>query len=136
MDFVAARSNSAIIHAFPFNSEKKRGGVALKLVTHMSIWMVYFSYSVICFNLFNEIAGARTHTHICIFFTCKSNYNYSNFWQSNSEICVHWKGAAEIVLASCTSYIDADDNVVEMDEEKVCSKQQLFVFVFLVPSKW
>lgn len=42
------------------------------------------------------------------------------FWQSNSEIHVHWKGAAEIVLASCTGYIDANDKVVEMDEEKVC----------------
>ncbi|GER26956.1 calcium-transporting ATPase 8 family protein [Striga asiatica] len=69
MDFGAARSNSEIIHAFPFNSEKKRGGVAVKL--------------------------------------------------SNSEIRVHWKGAAEIVLASCTSYIDANDNVVQMDEDKL-----------------
>ncbi|KAL1532694.1 Calcium-transporting ATPase 8, plasma membrane-type [Salvia divinorum] len=69
MDFAASRSNSAIIHAFPFNSEKKRGGVALKL--------------------------------------------------SNSEIRVHWKGAAEIVLASCTHYIEADDNVAEIDEEKL-----------------
>ncbi|KAL7137111.1 hypothetical protein ABFS83_10G072000 [Erythranthe nasuta] len=69
MDFGAARSDSVIIHAFPFNSEKKRGGVALKL--------------------------------------------------SNSEVRVHWKGAAEMVLASCTSYIDANDNVVQMDEDKV-----------------
>ncbi|KAL8039978.1 hypothetical protein ABFX02_10G070500 [Erythranthe guttata] len=69
MDFGAARSDSVIIHAFPFNSEKKRGGVAVKL--------------------------------------------------SNSEVHVHWKGAAEMVLASCTSYIDANDNVVQMDEDKV-----------------
>ncbi|KAG6389373.1 hypothetical protein SASPL_150841 [Salvia splendens] len=69
MDFGASRSDSSIIHAFPFNSEKKRGGVALKL--------------------------------------------------SNSEIRIHWKGAAEIVLASCTHFIDADDNAVEMDEEKL-----------------
>ncbi|KAK6139795.1 hypothetical protein DH2020_026471 [Rehmannia glutinosa] len=69
MDFGAIRSDSVIIHAFPFNSEKKRGGVALKL--------------------------------------------------SNSEIRVHWKGAAEIVLASCSSYIDANDNVVQMDEDKL-----------------
>ncbi|CAA3011349.1 calcium-transporting ATPase 8, plasma membrane-type-like [Olea europaea subsp. europaea] len=32
MDFNAAKSKSMIIHAFPFNSEKKRGGVAVKLV--------------------------------------------------------------------------------------------------------
>ncbi|KAK6126567.1 hypothetical protein DH2020_039678 [Rehmannia glutinosa] len=52
MDFDAVRSDSVIIHAFPFNSEKKRG-------------------------------------------------------------------AAEIVLASCTSYIDANDCVVPMDEDKL-----------------
>ncbi|KAL0302402.1 UNVERIFIED_CONTAM: Calcium-transporting ATPase 8, plasma membrane-type [Sesamum angustifolium] len=69
MDFNGARSESEIIHAFPFNSEKKRGGVAVKL--------------------------------------------------SNSEIRVHWKGAAEIVLASCTNYIDPDDSVVQMDEDKL-----------------
>ncbi|KAI3443397.1 hypothetical protein Pfo_000062 [Paulownia fortunei] len=69
MDFGAAQSDSVIIHAFPFNSEKKRGGVAVKL--------------------------------------------------SNSEIHVHWKGAAEMVLASCTSYIDVNDNVVQMDEDKL-----------------
>ncbi|KAL3642811.1 Calcium-transporting ATPase 8, plasma membrane-type [Castilleja foliolosa] len=69
MDFSAAQSDSVIIHAFPFNSEKKRGGVAVKL--------------------------------------------------SNSEIHVHWKGAAEIVLGCCTSYIDANDNVVQMDEDKL-----------------
>lgn len=32
MNFNAVRSNSSIIHAFPFNSEKKRGGVAVQLV--------------------------------------------------------------------------------------------------------
>ncbi|KAG8376409.1 hypothetical protein BUALT_Bualt09G0060500 [Buddleja alternifolia] len=69
MNFDAARSASAIIHAFPFNSEKKRGGVAVKLL--------------------------------------------------DSEVHVHWKGAAEIVLACCTSYIDANDNVARMDEDKL-----------------
>ncbi|KAL3825633.1 hypothetical protein ACJIZ3_021662 [Penstemon smallii] len=69
MDFSAVRADSKIIHAFPFNSEKKRGGVAVKL--------------------------------------------------SNSEVHVHWKGAAEIVLACCTGYIDANDSVAPMDEDKL-----------------
>ncbi|KAI3447345.1 hypothetical protein Pfo_004010 [Paulownia fortunei] len=77
MDFDAVRSDSVIIHAFPFNSEKKRGGVALKLVIQKFIQM------------------------------------------SESEVRVHWKGAAEIVLASCTSYIDLNDCVVPMDEDKL-----------------
>ncbi|XP_039154923.1 calcium-transporting ATPase 10, plasma membrane-type-like [Eucalyptus grandis] len=68
MDFEAVRSKSSIIHVFPFNSEKKRGGVAVKL--------------------------------------------------PDSEAHIHWKGAAEIVLASCTKYMDANDQVVAMDEDK------------------
>lgn len=32
MKFDVIRSNSTVLHVFPFNSEKKRGGVALKLV--------------------------------------------------------------------------------------------------------
>ncbi|KAL2553919.1 Calcium-transporting ATPase 10 [Forsythia ovata] len=69
MDFDSVRSRSLIIHAFPFNSEKKRGGVALKL--------------------------------------------------SDSEVHVHWKGAAEMVLASCTNYMDANGCVAQMEEDKV-----------------
>jgi len=32
MNFDFIRSNSTILHVFPFNSAKKRGGVAVKLV--------------------------------------------------------------------------------------------------------
>ncbi|CAJ1941743.1 unnamed protein product [Sphenostylis stenocarpa] len=69
MRFDALRSESSIIHVFPFNSDKKRGGVAIML--------------------------------------------------PDSKIHIHWKGAAEIVLASCTRYIDLNDQWVEMDEEKM-----------------
>lgn len=68
MNFEAIRSESSVIHVFPFNSEKKRGGIALKL--------------------------------------------------PDSQIHIHWKGAAEIVLASCTQYIDAAGQLVAMDEDK------------------
>ncbi|KAF4403568.1 hypothetical protein G4B88_002421, partial [Cannabis sativa] len=68
MNFEAVRSESTIIHVFPFSSEKKRGGVAVKL--------------------------------------------------PDSQVHVHWKGAAEIVLASCTQYIDESNQAVAMDEEK------------------
>ncbi|XP_059637463.1 calcium-transporting ATPase 10, plasma membrane-type-like isoform X2 [Cornus florida] len=68
MNFDAVRSESSIVHVFPFNSEKKRVGVALKL--------------------------------------------------PDSEVHIHWKGAAEIVLALCTRYIDANDCMVPMDEHK------------------
>lgn len=69
MNFEAVRSECSILHVFPFNSQKKRGGVAVQL--------------------------------------------------PNSEVHIHWKGAAEIVLASCTGYIDPDDQLVEMDEDKL-----------------
>ncbi|CAH2069667.1 unnamed protein product [Thlaspi arvense] len=68
MNFETVRSQSSILHAFPFNSEKKRGGVAVKT--------------------------------------------------ADGEVHVHWKGASEIVLASCTSYIDLDGNVAPMTEDK------------------
>ncbi|XP_047322327.1 calcium-transporting ATPase 10, plasma membrane-type-like [Impatiens glandulifera] len=69
MDFDANRKNSSIIHASPFNSDKKRGGVALKLL--------------------------------------------------NSEVHIHWKGAAEIILSSCTRYFDEMDTLVPMNEDKM-----------------
>lgn len=40
MNFDAVRSNSSVIHAFPFNSEKKRGGVAVKLVMGLHIILI------------------------------------------------------------------------------------------------
>ncbi|XP_071723879.1 calcium-transporting ATPase 10, plasma membrane-type-like isoform X1 [Rutidosis leptorrhynchoides] len=69
MNFEAVRSESLLIHAFPFNSEKKRGGVAVK--------------------------------------------------RTDSEVHVHWKGAAEIVLAQCTRYMDSNEQLVPLDEAKV-----------------
>lgn len=68
MNFDAVRSEASIIHAFPFNSEKKRGGVAVKL---------------------------------------------------DSEVHLHWKGAAEIVLSCCTSFIDENGSVVPLGDDKM-----------------
>uniref|UniRef100_A0A0D9VCU8 Calcium-transporting ATPase n=1 Tax=Leersia perrieri TaxID=77586 RepID=A0A0D9VCU8_9ORYZ len=69
MKFVEEKSKSSIIHVSPFNSEKKRGGVAV-------------------------IVG-------------------------DSDIHVHWKGAAEIVLALCTNWLDVDGKIHEMTPDKV-----------------
>ncbi|GKV20405.1 hypothetical protein SLEP1_g30536 [Rubroshorea leprosula] len=68
MKFDAVRKESSIIHVIPFNSEKKRGGVAIRL--------------------------------------------------PDSKVHIHWKGAAEIVLAACTQYLDANDNLLAIDENK------------------
>ncbi|KAI3974506.1 hypothetical protein MKX01_017999 [Papaver californicum] len=69
MKFEELRSQCKLLHVFPFNSEKKRGGVALQL--------------------------------------------------PDSQVHIHWKGAAEIVLSSCTEYLDADGSCKRMDESMV-----------------
>ncbi|OMO65525.1 Cation-transporting P-type ATPase [Corchorus olitorius] len=70
MEFDVVRSAFKVLHVFPFNSEKKRGGVAVQ----------------------------------------QSN--------SDSEVHIHWKGAAEMVLASCSGYLDTDGCLQSIDEEK------------------
>ncbi|CAL9227380.1 unnamed protein product [Arabidopsis halleri] len=69
MDFDALKSESSAVQFFPFNSEKKRGGVAVK--------------------------------------------------SPDSSVHVHWKGAAEIVLGSCTHYMDENESFVDMSEDKM-----------------
>ncbi|KAK9757137.1 hypothetical protein RND81_01G142900 [Saponaria officinalis] len=68
MKFEAVRSEAITLHVCPFNSEKKRGGVALQL--------------------------------------------------SNSDVHIHWKGAAEMVLASCTQFLDVDGSTKSIEDEK------------------
>ncbi|GMI78134.1 autoinhibited Ca(2+)-ATPase 9 [Hibiscus trionum] len=68
MKFDAIRSESTILHVFPFNSEKKRGGVAVR--------------------------------------------------QSDAEVHIHWKGAAELVLAACSGYLDSNGCLQSMNEDK------------------
>ncbi|MCL7023830.1 hypothetical protein MKW94_004851 [Papaver nudicaule] len=69
MKFEELKAQCKILHVFPFNSEKKRGGIALQL--------------------------------------------------PDSQVHIHWKGAAEIVLASCTEYLDADGSCKKLDESMV-----------------
>ncbi|KAM5546478.1 hypothetical protein ABKV19_002420 [Rosa sericea] len=75
MKFNAIRSESMILHVFPFNSEKKRGGVALK--------------------------------------------------GSDSKVHIHWKGAAEIVLDSCTEYLDSNGCLQDINQDEVGSINHL-----------
>lgn len=37
--------------------------------------------------------------------------------QSNSQVHVHWKGAAEIILGSCTGYLDANGGVQPINDK-------------------
>ncbi|XP_066329647.1 calcium-transporting ATPase 5, plasma membrane-type-like isoform X7 [Miscanthus floridulus] len=75
MKFAEERSRSSIIHVSPFNSEKKRAGVAVV---------------------------AR-----------------------DSDVHVHWKGAAEIVLSLCTSWLDVDGSPHEMTPDKANQLKKL-----------
>ncbi|CAL5333405.1 unnamed protein product [Camellia sinensis] len=90
MDFDAIRSTCSIIHAFPFNSEKKRGGIALKL----------------------GVGDCERKPWVTNGISCESG-------QADSKVHIHWKGAAEIVLDSCTRYIDSNDHIIPMDEDKM-----------------
>ncbi|RWR75246.1 calcium-transporting ATPase 10, plasma membrane-type [Cinnamomum micranthum f. kanehirae] len=68
MRFAEERSKTEILHVFPFNSEKKRGGVAIL--------------------------------------------------EGDSAVRIHWKGAAEIVLALCTKWLDLHGVVQPMNDKK------------------
>ncbi|KAL6585274.1 Calcium-transporting ATPase 9, plasma membrane-type [Orobanche minor] len=69
MKFDVVKSESIVLHVSPFNSTKKRGGVAVRGRT-----------------------GSKVH--------------------------IHWKGAAEIILASCLQYIDIDGSLKSIEEQK------------------
>ncbi|KAK7820121.1 calcium-transporting atpase 8 [Quercus suber] len=67
---------------------------------------------------FSNLMGGLTHYGIGstpVF--CGANYAPLSK-MPDSQIHIHWKGAAEIVLASCTQYIDAAGQLVAMDEDK------------------
>lgn len=69
MKFADARSKSSVLYLFPFNSEKKRGGVAIQ--------------------------------------------------SPDAKVYIHWKGAAELVLESCTCWLDTDGLVQQMTADKM-----------------
>ncbi|KAL3632815.1 Calcium-transporting ATPase 9, plasma membrane-type [Castilleja foliolosa] len=69
MKFDVVRAESIVLHVSPFNSTKKRGGVAVR-------------------------------------------------GKNGSKVHVHWKGAAEIILASCSQYIDVDGSLQSIEEQK------------------
>ncbi|KAG6425756.1 hypothetical protein SASPL_109960 [Salvia splendens] len=68
MKFDNVKSESIVLHVSPFNSTKKRGGVAVR-----------------------RLAGSQVH--------------------------VHWKGAAEIILTSCSQYIDVNNSLQSIDND-------------------
>lgn len=57
-------------------------------------------------------------------------------WQANSEVCIHWKGAAEMVLSSCTKYVDLNGEVHSIEDNEVSGsnlllREQCSVAIFL-----
>lgn len=75
MKFDVIKSESTVLHVCPFNSEKKRGGVAIR--------------------------------------------------KPDSAVHIHWKGAAEMVLASCRGYLDMNGGVHSIDEDKIYFKEAI-----------
>ncbi|KAF1001696.1 hypothetical protein AG4045_009983 [Apium graveolens] len=68
MEFDSVKSECTVLHVSPFNSTKKRGGVALQR-------------------------------------------------QTDSQVHIHWKGAAEIILGCCKKYLNSDGSVQPIDNE-------------------
>jgi len=50
--------------------------------------------------------------------------------QEGSEVHLHWKGAAEIVLSCCTSWLDSSGSAQPMTPEKV--KQTSLLLLYFV----
>lgn len=46
--------------------------------------------------------------------------------QTDSQVHLHWKGAAEVILASCSQFMDADGSLQSIDEDnKVSTRYKL-----------
>lgn len=106
MNFDALRSEASAIQFFPFNSEQKRGGVAVKSVMCLPFLIILVCG---CFTLVNQ----------------HPNELLTQF-QPDSSVHVHWKGAAEIVLGSCTHYMDENASLAEMSGDKVNNRVSLY----------
>ncbi|THF99873.1 hypothetical protein TEA_021103 [Camellia sinensis var. sinensis] len=122
MNFDAIRSNSSIIHVFPFNSEKKRGGVALKLYYMENLYILVVGHGTLSLqqlyklNLCDPYSTSYNLLGQCLTIDV---FSITPFSCPDSEVHLHWKGAAEIVLASCTRFIDTNDHFIPMDDDKV-----------------
>lgn len=58
----------------------------------------------------------------CSFFFFKSYLRkFFLTLKTGSKVHVHWKGAAEIILASCTQYVDLNGSMQPIDEDMVGS---------------
>ena len=79
-----------------------------------------------CHNLLAHFMSARSlicvHHRTCALLSNKLLYSDKLsftilFWQADSKVHIHWKGAAEMVLASCTGYLDSNGSLQSIDKE-------------------
>lgn len=54
--------------------------------------------------------------------------------QSDTGVHIHWKGAAELVLSSCKSWLSLDGSVQPMGAQKVTAMHNLPPAQFLMQS--
>ncbi|KAH9667750.1 calcium-transporting ATPase 9 plasma membrane-type [Citrus sinensis] len=98
MKFDRVRSETTVLHVFPFNSEKKRA--------------LSYSIQIRCHKQFINLHYTDLHAVNLEFWRIKVKK------QINSEVHVHWKGAAEMILASCTKYLDTDGQLQSIDGDE------------------
>lgn len=68
MKFNEMRSESSILHVFPFNSEKKRGGVAVHVVIKPKNFSGIFSCESLDWCFF--FSGIFLFVYVLLFFRC------------------------------------------------------------------
>ncbi|KAK9232639.1 hypothetical protein WN943_022887 [Citrus x changshan-huyou] len=144
MKFDRVRSETTVLHVFPFNSEKKRGGVAVKRVMasfyhlydlNLVMGRILFSNNTTTLSRrangfkgpvvqypYDPILNCRRYL-IASYILVSDTSALQQPWQLglaliNSEVHVHWKGAAEMILASCTKYLDTDGQLQSIDGDE------------------
>lgn len=77
--------------------------------------------------LFNKRVKNPKHKQACLLnglhkmtrVTCFNILILFQHLQPGCEVRVHWKGDPQLVLSSCTKYIDAKDELAAMNDDKV-----------------
>ncbi|XP_027167823.1 calcium-transporting ATPase 9, plasma membrane-type [Coffea eugenioides] len=67
---------------------------------------------------FDVVRSESIVLHVSPFNSTKKCGGVAVRGKSNSEVHIHWKGAAEIILDSCTEYLDINGRLQSIDQDK------------------
>ena len=72
----------------------------------------------------------RFHVHVSYTPACLIFFLLIHL-QHDSQVRVHWKGAAKTILASCQWYMDKD-NIAAMDQERVINLPEINSYTIII----